>query len=286
VSGILLIDGTGLMVRCNRAGRGRALSHDGQRTGPLLMFVTSLARHLREAKPDQVLITWDGPDALGWRRSVVPSYKCNRAPAPAYGDAERAREMCDAAGLASACLRGCEADDVIAMAIDWARRDVREPQITIVSDDADMHQLLAAGVQQARLSGGSPEATCEWAADFYRCTGERIPMVRALAGDPSDGIHGFPGLGVKRASELLCNLRWQFPPPGWMPDVRAEAMNYLDVLDLWRRPGYQEDLRQLCSKPFPGAARWDPAQSAGIRPLLDQYGMTLIAERLGKGTLW
>jgi len=87
------------------------------------------------------------------------------------------------------CIReGLEADDTIG--IDATREPSKEN--IIVSPDKDMRQI--PGVLW-NLSDDVEEITKE--------DGDNWHLIQSLAGDPTDGYPGCPGIGVKRATELL-----------------------------------------------------------------------------------
>ena len=95
------------------------------------------------------------------------------------------------------CIReGLEADDTIG--ID-ATREPSSDNI-IVSPDKDMRQI--------------PGALWNMVDDVEEITkedGDRWHLIQSMAGDPTDGYPGCPGIGVKRAADILKNkhsARW------------------------------------------------------------------------------
>ena len=87
------------------------------------------------------------------------------------------------------CIRPeLEADDAIG--IDATK--FSDPQNIVVSPDKDMKQIPS---NLWNLTDDVMEITVE--------DGDRWHLVQTLSGDPTDGYSGCPGIGVKRATELL-----------------------------------------------------------------------------------
>ena len=85
-------------------------------------------------------------------------------------------------------IEGLEADDTIG--IEATRH--ADPSNIIVSPDKDMRQIPSV---LWNLTDDVTEITEE--------EGDRWHLVQSLSGDPTDGYSGCPGIGVKRATELL-----------------------------------------------------------------------------------
>ena len=87
------------------------------------------------------------------------------------------------------CIRpNLEADDAIG--IDATM--FNNPENIVVSPDKDMKQIPS---NLWNLSDDVVEITVE--------DGDRWHLIQTLSGDPTDGYSGCPGIGVKRATELL-----------------------------------------------------------------------------------
>ncbi|HCE86016.1 MAG TPA: T7 exonuclease [Bacteroidetes bacterium] len=85
-------------------------------------------------------------------------------------------------------IEGLEADDTIG--IEATR--FADPNNIVVSPDKDMRQI--------------PSTLWDMKDDVVEITkedGDRWHLIQSLSGDPTDGYSGCPGIGVKRASELL-----------------------------------------------------------------------------------
>lgn len=285
----MAVDGTGLLVRCsNAAARTGLAAPDGTPTGALTLFANSLSSMTRQYRPTHLVVAWDGAGGREWRRKIVPEYKAGRHAFPDKRPAEsvQAGEFLDAAGIAQWHMDGFEADDLLACACRSAYRHLRELDVLVCSDDKDALQLAEAGRVYVRGLGRDARVwdaglvQIEWGVDP-----QRLPMLRALAGDPSDGIPGLPGVGPARALMMLSRAKFAWPlPEKVLPDpaLYSQALAWHDVMTLNGAPEFPEehdatgilDIRETA---------WSPGN---ILPVLEKYGMRKMAERWHQGTFW
>lgn len=206
---ILLLDANNLFMRAWYATQHEAMTADGESTATLVVFTNTLTRHVREERPDKVVVCWDGGGS-DYRTRLLPSYKANRREKAEASRASRERrlikEFLSLAGVFHVERPGVEADDLIAKY--W--HDAEE-NVVIVSEDKDFLQL----------AGATPK---RYGCEILRSTGERwnearvyeklgawprdIPSVMALTGDASDNVIGVPGIGPVRAVQLLEEAGW------------------------------------------------------------------------------
>ena len=85
-------------------------------------------------------------------------------------------------------IEGLEADDTIG--IEATR--FADPSNIIVSPDKDMRQIPST------LWNLTDDVT-----EINKEDGDKWHLIQSLSGDPTDGYSGCPGIGVKRATELL-----------------------------------------------------------------------------------
>ena len=57
-----------------------SLSTNGQPIGGLKGFIKILQKLVRETKPDNIIIAWDGPDGSRKRKTMDKNYKAGRKP--------------------------------------------------------------------------------------------------------------------------------------------------------------------------------------------------------------
>lgn len=268
----MIIDGNNLFMRSVYAardhnGRPRMLTSTGLWTGPLVLFVATLARYVRIESPDRLLVIWDGGTAP-WRKERLPSYKAHRKPVPDDRKAEEdsaidlVHHFCALAGIATTRMTNWEADDLIAGA--WAGADpLSTDQIVILSSDKDFLQLVGPSPQGVdtelvRLSSAGT-ATDRWTemrvVDELGYAPARWPLVTALAGDTGDGVPGLPGIGPKKAVALLrdADYDWQRLLLNLGPEKALVATDSRAVVDLrdprlriptppWRPTGHADVL--------------------------------------------
>jgi DNA polymerase-1 len=164
-----------------------------------------LKRLLKALKPDYCAVVYDAPGRT-FRDEKFSEYKMQRPPAPEELPPQMpvVKEMVRAWGIVSFEVSGVEADDVLAT---LARRFERPGlSVTIATSDKDMLQLVRAGVsvydpwKEKRFG---PEDVKE----KLGVGPEQVPDLLALSGDDVDNIPGVPGVGPKRAKEIL--TRWR-----------------------------------------------------------------------------
>jgi DNA polymerase-1 len=298
MSKLLAVDGNNLLMRALHATKRAALSAHGVPTGPLLVFVNSLAKHVREERPDRLAVAWDG-GGVGERHRVDSEYKANRHEAP---DAEHelkessfalAREFCRHAGIHQVGYpeQGIEADDVIAA---WWRGWIWEEsrgEMVILSSDKDFLQLVDCGdVEQVRLSSANTP-TDRWDSgrvrDHYGVPARCVSAILAIAGDTSDNVVGVHGIGPKKAAKALRDAGLDFErciQDNWPQDVDRLRANYqlVDLRSGWHhpqapRPAVPPEMRLV----GPSHYVW-----SSLKHFLDQYELTTICDRLEAGSLW
>jgi DNA polymerase-1 len=162
-----------------------------------------LAKLRAIAGPTHLIVVWDG-GLSAERTAVLPEYKAQRPEMP--GDLrpqlDEIAGYLKAAGVATFCREGVEADDYIAC---LARR-ASDAGMTVViaSSDKDFMQLVSARV--GLLNPNDKSATV-WTDEQVRAKSGVEPAQivdwLSLAGDSVDNIPGVPGVGPKTAAELL-----------------------------------------------------------------------------------
>ena len=121
-----------------------------------------------------------------FRKKLYPDYKGHRMKRKPLGYKRLVNYCRDNHNFK--LIEGLEADDTIG--IEATRHP--DPSNIIVSPDKDMRQI--------------PCVLWNMSDDVVEITeqeGDRCHLIQALSGDPTDGYSGCPGIGVKRATELL-----------------------------------------------------------------------------------
>jgi DNA polymerase-1 len=202
VDRLLLVDGHAYAYRAFHAIRGLR-SPSGQPTNAIYGFVKMLAKMRAAVAPAYLMVVWDG--GLSPERTVaLPEYKAQRPEMPddLKPQLDEIVAYLRAAGMASFCREGVEADDYIAC---LARRaEAAGLAVVIASSDKDFMQLVSA--QVGLLNPGDENQTV-WTGEQVRAkTGlepSQIVDWLSLRGDSVDNIPGVPGVGIKTATDLL-----------------------------------------------------------------------------------
>ncbi len=169
---------------------------------------------LRELHQPLVLgVAWDAPRESTWRRARSAEYKAKRTdPDPnfhaALADLRAGLPGLDVLQFSAV---GAEADDVL-----FSLSLTRPGPTLLVSGDKDLLQAVQLGVDLLRTAS-------RWNGQDQLLTAENLPLTEikiqgqklsgldakgwgallALAGDPTDGVPGLPGVGPRKAFDLL-----------------------------------------------------------------------------------
>lgn len=289
---LLLVDGTALYVRSSRAGQRTGMNAAGIPTGTLTLFTHSLARLLRAHCPSHVLVAFDGPGSRDWRRGQYAGDKGARPDPPDYDSAGHGLvlRLCDAAGTQAVSYAGFEADDVIAWGWRtwWGQDHPASASVVIASDDADMHQLLWGRTTQVPLSAGGQVMDRDKVVSRYGCEPEQLPRLRALAGDPSDGIPGVPGIGAVRALRILREHSWDLSAVAETMDAGQGRLicSYYDIMDLVQPVRAIDYERGMDRYPFMHATEWSSRKAEGAAGFFSDHQMIKTLNKLEAGSLW
>ena len=199
---LLIVDGHAYAYRAFHAIR-QLNAPDGTPTNAIYGFVKMLAKMRAFIAPTHTVVIWDGGLAAE-RTTAHPDYKAQRPPMPESlaGQLDGIGEYLRAAGIASWCRDGVEADDWIAAA---ARRAATAgTRVVIASSDKDFMQLVSPEVG---LLNPNDKAERIWTeAEVVAKAGVRPGQIvdwLSLVGDSVDNIRGVPGVGPKTATDLL-----------------------------------------------------------------------------------
>ncbi len=198
---VLAVDGNSLGHRGFHSTRSDPHAGPHATTGAVISMLAAVWSH---GPYDGVVVAFDHP--VNQRRLDYPEYKANReAAVPALRDALQAlRTHLGECGFTVIERHGAEADDLIAAAVDDC--SARGWSCDIVSSDRDMIALVADNVRLLRPQARFADLTVEdrdRVRSTYGIEPDRYTELAALRGDPSDGLAGVGGVGVKTAARLL-----------------------------------------------------------------------------------
>ena len=203
---IAVIDGNSLMHRAFHAIRQPMSAPDGRATNALFGFFNMFIKLVETFQPDGVICAFDkGKPQV--RMDMLPQYKAQRPPMdPALREQfPMVKELLGALDVPVAELEGWEGDDILGT---LARRgEAAGYDMYLFTGDRDMYQLATENVKIVSTKKGVSDVvimTPESVDDLYHgITPELVPDFYGLKGDTSDNIPGVPGIGPKKASQLI-----------------------------------------------------------------------------------
>ncbi|WP_101067228.1 DNA polymerase I [Roseovarius salinarum] len=200
-----LIDGSSFVFRAYHALPPLTRKSDGAPIGAVHGFCNMLQRYIdgnsgRDA-PTHIAVIFD-KGSHTFRNDLYDAYKANREEMPEDLSPQipLTREATRAFNIACEEMEGFEADDIIATLCRQARE--AGGQVTIVSSDKDLMQLVGGGVEMLDAMKDR-RIDAEGVEEKFGVRPERVVDVQALAGDSVDNVPGAPGIGVKTAALLI-----------------------------------------------------------------------------------
>jgi len=284
---LFLIDGNSLVYRAFFALPDTIATSKGEPTNAIFGFASMLVKLLTEYGSVPTLVVWDA----GWsgREEVYTEYKAERKSRPdLLRDQWPALEpLVEAFGYRNVRSDGFEADDVIATLA--GRYAAAGAEVDVVSGDRDLIDLatdrvrvIYTGKGMANLVEFSP---AEVQAQYGIPPGHYADFA-ILRGDPSDGLPGVPGVGVKTAAlvvskygrieEILAAARSGALSGAVRSKVLAAA-DYLAVAPAVVRGRTDVEIPALSS-----AIPATPADPEMLAALAETFGLESPVERLTK----
>src|ERR1700742_383942 len=197
---LVLIDGSGFIFRAFHA-LPPMTRPDGTPVNAVFGFTNMLARLLKDHTGTHIAVIFDA-GRMTFRNRLYEAYKAHRPPAPEELIPQfiLTREATEAFGVPAIELTDWEADDLIAA---YAQSAVAiGGQVTIVSSDKDLMQLIRPGVDMLDPIKQKPIGPAE-VMEKFGVTPDKMVEVQALIGDSTDNVPGVPGIGPKGAAQLI-----------------------------------------------------------------------------------
>jgi DNA polymerase-1 len=245
VKRLVLIDGHSVLYRSFFAFIRNPLRNSrGENTSAPFGFANTIRKVIKELKPDFCAVVFDAPGKT-FREELFADYKAQRPKVPDELKASIpvVKEMVQAWGVKVFEVPGVEADDVIGTLAEQGKSEGIE--VVVVSSDKDMLQLVTEGVK----------VYDPWKEFFFTpvevkeklgVNPEQVPEFLALAGDTVDNIPGVPGIGPKRALDIL--LKYGGLEEALKRDERLKG--YQDVIKTSKQLA-------VIKRDAPIAVRWD-----------------------------
>ena len=207
---LFLVDGMPVLYRSHFVFlRNPRFTSAGLNTSALYGLTTSVLQVIEKQKPTHIAVVFDSREPT-FRHTLYPAYKATRQQMPE--DLAKAvpiaHNLIRALRIASLCLPGHEADDVIGSLA--CRASAAGFDVYMLTPDKDCAQLVGDHVFLCRPTKpgqppeimGVPEVLQEWGVARM----DQVVDVLALAGDAVDNIPGVPGVGMKTAVRLLAEF--------------------------------------------------------------------------------
>ncbi|MDE1385005.1 5'-3' exonuclease [Bacillus paralicheniformis] len=204
---LLLVDGMALLFRsffATAVHRNFMLNDKGVPTNGVHGFLKHLLTAVSAFEPSHVVCCWD-MGSKTYRNDLFKDYKANRGEPPLelIPQFDMAKEAAEGLGILNIGLAGYEADDCIGT---LSAMFSEEAEITIVTGDKDLLQLLTVNVKVALLQKGIGNYKVYTEESFSEETGvepKALIDIKALMGDTSDNYPGVKGIGEKTAYKLI-----------------------------------------------------------------------------------
>jgi len=197
---VYLIDGNAIIHRAYHAIRGLSNSK-GLPTNAVFGFTRMLLKLIQERTPAFVAICFDAKGPT-FRHQIFKDYKANRPPMPEdlVQQLPYIKAIVEGFNIPSIEVPGFEADDLIGTLARSAQESGFD--VVMVTGDKDFTQLVT---ERAVIWDPIKDKTIDVKTVLADCGIRPDQMVDAfgLSGDSSDNIPGVPGIGPKRAFELI-----------------------------------------------------------------------------------
>ena len=282
---LYLVDGSSYIFRAFHVLPPLTNKH-GLNVGAVYGYTTMLWKLTdslnKEDGPTHLAVILDASEST-FRNRMYDQYKANRPPPPPelvpqfplIRDATRAFSV--------PCIEeeGLEADDIIACYVKAARAE--DWQVTIVSSDKDLMQLIEPGVDMLdtmRDRRIGPDQVIE----KFDVPPSQLGDVLSLMGDSVDNVPGVPGIGPKTASKLVKEFGDLESVLAAAPTMKPSKMrdNLIEHADKARLS--RELVRLICDSPLPEpleglALKGLPEEP--LREFLEHHGFRTLLARLG-----
>ena len=268
---LLVIDGDSLAHRAYHALPKTIRRADRRPSNAIVGFTNFLLRLWDSEQPRAVVVGWDTLEVPTYRHEAFDTYQSGRE-----FDEELLEQLgllpqlVEAFGFAYAKAPGYEADDFLAAAV--AAEEKRRGTAVVATSDRDSFQLASERTTIIQPVRGVSELARIGPAEVrerYGVEPGQVVDFIALRGDPSDRLPGAPGVGPKKAADLLRQY-------GSLEDAIAAGRfaTIAEDLRLYRRIASLD-----ASAPLPPLKDQTPSW-AEASSLLSAWGMNAVAERV------
>ncbi|MBX3395009.1 MAG: DNA polymerase I [Phycisphaerae bacterium] len=278
---LYLIDGHAQIYRAYYAPFGNLTSPRGEPTRAVHVFTQMLLNLLRDRKPDHLAMIMDVDDRTVFRVQIDPEYKANRdkSPEDLGPQIDRIVSIVSAMKIPILRLSGFEADDIIAT---LCHRFARDPlDVYLVSRDKDLDQLLTDRVRMYDPGKDVVIDAASMTTDKGYPPGLAVEA-QMLIGDSADNVKGVPGVGPKKAAQLLSQYGSVAAiienAEQLTPKLRENMLAFRDRMDAVRQlVTLRRDVPIDLTLESADVSRFTPA-AAG--PILAELGLNRLLDRI------
>lgn len=208
---LMLIDGMAMVYRAYYAlNHNPRMNSRGMNTSAVLGFTTTLYDLLKRQQPTHCAVAFDLSEPT-FRHQRYEEYKANRDKMPE--DIQQAlpyiHRVIDGFGISMVTKAGYEADDIIGTMSLMAEKEGFE-EILMVTPDKDFAQLVTDKVHLYRFGRMGKADSILLPADVCELFSverpEQVADILGLWGDSIDNIPGIPGVGEKKAKQLVAQF--------------------------------------------------------------------------------
>jgi len=199
---LTLIDGNSLVFRAYYGVHSALTRSDGMPVGAVYGFFNMVLPLLANTKQNDSFVCVFDASRISFRQDIYPKYKANRSETPAdlLQQSELIRIGMHEMGVPVLCIPGVEADDVIATLATQNCNNVKSTRI--ITGDKDLMQLVSDcvflydGMKQREIHENE-------VLEKFNVKPSQVIDVQSLMGDSTDNVPGVPGIGPKKAAELI-----------------------------------------------------------------------------------
>ena len=202
---LMAVDGDSLAHRAYHALPKSFRRADDRPANALIGFTNMLVGLWDQEQPRAVVVGWDTLEVPTYRHEAYEPYQSGRV-----FDAELLEQLAilpdlvRSFGFVVGKAPGYEADDFIAAAV--GAEETRGGETVVVTSDRDLFQLASDRTTLVMPVKGISQLARVGPAEVrerYGVEPTQVPDFIALRGDPSDKLPGAPGVGPKKAADVL-----------------------------------------------------------------------------------
>ncbi len=202
---LAVIDGNSLIHRAFHAVQAPMSAPDGTPTNACFGFMSMLLKLVEDFRPDAIVCAWDvhRPD---WRMKLLERYKAQRPPMDQALAVQfpLIKGLLESMGIPCVSMEGFEGDDILGTVARMGEEGGY--RVYLVTGDKDAYQLSTQHTSIVTNRKGMTDVAVMTPADVeerYGVRPDQVPDFLGLKGDPSDNIPGVPGIGPKKAADLI-----------------------------------------------------------------------------------